>query len=112
MYGDVMDISWSLDKEKNYRVYFKKNDKIVRAAFNRRADFIYSISAYRQETLPADILYKVKETYFKKNIVSVIEVNISGKIAYMVNLEDKTSWLKIKVLNGEITEEGIYLKTT
>jgi len=52
----------------------------------------------------------VKDAYFGKHIFGVTEVSAMGKSAYLIILEDSTSWLHIKVLDGEMTEEKVYLK--
>jgi hypothetical protein len=92
-------------------VYFERNGKVVRAAFNTKGQFLYSISTYGEELLPKDVLLKVKEAYYGKNIFGVTEVSALGKFAYLIILEDKTSWLHIKVVDDEMVEEKVLLKT-
>src|SRR4030095_2713735 len=40
----------------------------------------------------------------------IVPFKVLHKTAYLVILEDETSWLQIKVLNGETTEEKLVLK--
>jgi hypothetical protein len=110
MFAGASNIQWSKDKHNIDRVYFEKKGKVIRAAFNQKGQFLYSISTYGEELLPQDVLLMVKETYFGKSIFGVTEVSAMGKSAYLIILEDKTSWLHIKVLDGEMTEEKTLLK--
>jgi len=109
MFADASNVIWSKEKNLN-RVYFESKGKVTRATFNQKGQFLYSISTYSEQLLPKDVLLMVKETYYGKSIFGVTEVKALDKTAYIVILEDKTSWLHIKVLDGEMTEEKVYLK--
>ena len=71
---------------------------------------MYTLKYYTEEHLPQDILLTVKKTYYSKSIFGIVEVSVDGKTAFLVNLQDKTSWLCIKILDNEITEEQMMLK--
>ena len=109
MFAGASNVIWSKEKNLN-RVYFESNGKTTRATFNQKGQFLYSISTYGEQLLPKDILFRVKDTYYGKNIFGVTEVKAMDKTAYIIILEDKTSWLHVKVLDGEMTEEKVYLK--
>ena len=109
MFAGANNVIWSKDKNVD-RVYFQTKGKTTRAAFNQKGQFLYSISTYHEELLPQDILLMVKGTYYGKSIFGVTEVSALGKTAYIIILEDKTSWLHVKVLDGEMTEEKVLLK--
>jgi len=111
MFKDAKNVIWTKDKHNVDRVYFEKNGKVTRAAFNEKGQFLFSISTYGEELLPKDVLFMVKDAYFGKHIFGVTEVSAMGKSAYLIILEDSTSWLHIKVLDGEMTEEKVLLKT-
>ena len=110
MFSDATNIKWSKDAHNIERVYFEAKGKATRAAFNKKGQFLYSITTYGEQYLPQDVLLRVKENYFGKNIFGVTEVNALGKTAYLIILEDRTSWLHIKVLDDEMTEEKVLLK--
>jgi len=110
MFSDASNIMWSTDKHKIDRVYFERKGKVTRAAYNRKGQFLYSITTYKEEFLPQAVLLMVKQSYYGKNIFGVTEVSALEKTAYLIILEDRTSWLHIKVLDGEISEEKVLLK--
>jgi hypothetical protein len=110
MFTDASNVMWTKDKHQIDRVYFERKGKVTRAAFNHKGQFLYSITTYSEEMLPQDVLIMVKQAYYGRSIFGVTEVSALNKIAYIVILEDKTSWLHIKVLDGEIYEEKLLLK--
>jgi len=111
MFKGAKNVIWSKNKHNVDRVYFETPGKVTRAAFNQKGQFLYSITTYGEELLPQEVLVQVKNTYYGRSIFGVTEVSAMGKSAYLIILEDKTSWLHIKVLDGEISEEKFYLKT-
>ena len=110
MFSDASNVIWSKDKGKIDRVYFERRGKVTRAAFNQKGQFLYSVTTYGEEFLPQDVLFMVKKSYYGRRIFGVTEVSALDKTAYLVILEDKTTWLHIKVLDGEIIEEKLLLK--
>ena len=110
MFSDASNVMWSKDKHKIDRVYFERKGKVTRAAFNQRGQLLYSITTYSEQFLPEDVLLMVKKSYYGRQIFGVTEVSALDKTAYLIILEDKTTWLHIKVLDGEISEEKLLLK--
>ena len=110
MYSDASNVIWTKDKNKIDRVYFETKGKATRAAFNQKGQFLYSITTYSEEMLPQDVLMQVKQAYYGRSIFGVTEVSALNKTAYLIILEDKTTWLHVKVLDGEIFEEKLLIK--
>jgi len=109
MFAGATNVIWSKDDRNNDRVYFETKGKATRAAFNKRGVILYSITTYGEELLPTDVLFQVKKAYQSRSIFGVTEVQALGKTAYLIILQDKTTWLHIKVIDGEI-EEGEMLR--
>ena len=110
MFSDASNVMWSRDKHNIDRVYFERIGKVTRAAFNKKGQFLYSITTYTEEFLPQAVLLLVKQSYYGKSIFGVTEVSVLEKTAYLIILEDRTSWLHIKVLDAEISVERVLLK--
>ena len=109
LFSDAENIRWWNEKN-NQIVYFKRKGKATRAVFAKNGDLKFAITTYTEEYLPGEILLKVKENYYGKSIFGVTEVQAEDKTAYVITLEDKTSWSTIKVLDGEITLEHVWRK--
>ena len=110
MFSNATNVTWSKYGKSLPFAYFETPGKKHRAGFDKKGNLVFLINYYREEHLPAEILLRVKETYFGKSIFCVTEVNYEGKTAYLIVLEDKTSWLHIKIIGDEMTEEKTFLK--
>jgi hypothetical protein len=110
MFGNATNVLWSTEGKGLPIAYFDLPGKKNRAGFDKKGNLVYTISYYKEEQLPKPVLLKVKETYFGKNIYCVTEVNYDGKTAYLIILEDKTSWLHIKIVGDEMVEERVMIK--
>jgi len=110
LFGNARNVIWTTYGKNLPYVYFETPEKTHRAAFDKNARLVYTLSYYHEEQLPYTVLFQVKDAYYGKSIFSVTEVNVSDKTAYLIILEDKTTWRHIKVLDGEITEEKLMIK--
>jgi hypothetical protein len=68
------------------------------------------IRYYNEEKLPREVRHLVKSNYYDFSIYHVSEFRSNGKTAYVVVLEDKTSWKKIKVVDSEFEIIGEFSK--
>jgi len=110
MFGNATNVLWSTEGKGLPIAYFDLPGRKNRAGFDKKGNLVYTINYYKEEQLPKPVLLKVKETYYGKNIYCVTEVNYDGKTAYLIILEDKTSWLHIKIVGDEMVEERVMIK--
>jgi hypothetical protein len=107
LFPDATEIVWWTP----HYVRFNSEGKIIRAWFDGHGRFSYAICYYSEDHLPSDVLFLVQKAYTHRKIANVTEVRVDDKKAYFLDMEDSDSWLKIKVLDGGITEEGMMLKS-
>jgi hypothetical protein len=110
MFGNATNVSWSTEDKGLPLVYFETPGKKNRAGFDKKGNLVYTISSYREEQLPQEVLLRVKESYYGRSIFCVTEVNCDGKTAYLIVLEDRTTWLHIKIVGDEMIEEKLFTK--
>lgn len=110
MFSGATNVIWTKDKHNVDKVYFQTKGKVTLAGFNERGHFLFSITKYQEEMLPKDILHIVKKRYHGKRIFGITEVNTMNKTAYLIMLDKASSWLHIKVLDDELTEEMVLIK--
>ena len=103
-------VSWSGGKDNLTHVYFETEGKRSRAAYDKDGQFLYSITTYKEDMLPADIWVMVKERYYRKEIYAVSEVTVLHKTSFLITLEDASSWMQIKITDDEVTEGNLLLK--
>ena len=107
MFAGASNVKW-VSEGRYSRVYFESKGKSTRATFNQKGQMMYSITTYGEELLPESVLMQVKRAYYGRSIFGVTEVSALGKTAHIIVLQDKTTWLHIKVIDGEIEETELY----
>jgi len=74
-------------------------------AYDKKGNWLYTIRNYDETNLPADIRHLVKSTYYDYNIFLVHEIEKpSHSLTYIIHLEGKTSWINLRVFDGELEE--------
>jgi hypothetical protein len=83
-----------------------------RVTYTRKGKWQNTLTTYDNSKLPQDIRDQIENAYPRYSIYSgVIEVNAMNKKAYLVLIEDKTSWKRIRVVDGEMDVFEEYQKT-
>ncbi|MEO6870069.1 MAG: hypothetical protein ABI168_10515 [Ginsengibacter sp.] len=89
------DLKWFTNGDE-FTARFFDNDIRTIITYNKNADFIFSRRYYREDNLPLNILFKIKEKYKDQTIEIVTEIIQSGTILYSVNLEDKKNFYVVE----------------
>ena len=101
-YRNVTDAEWFRSPSGSFVVYFTSDIINNTIYYNKEGDAELIIRYYYEEKLPREVRHLVRSNYYDFSIYHVSEFTSNGKTAYLVVLEDKTSWKKIKVVDGEI----------
>ncbi len=109
-YGSATDVHWSIVENK-YMAKFFVEGKPVRMLFDKKGHMVYSISEGTIKNLPADVRKAVRSIYYDYDIKTTAEVHTLSKTAWFINLEDETSIVTVKVMDGEVIETGNYRKS-
>jgi len=110
MFANVNDVHWSIVENK-YMAGFINEGRKTRILFDEKGKMVYSISEGTEKSLPADIRKSVKSIYYDYIITAIVEVHSLNITAWIVNLEDETSLVTVKVVDGEVIETGNYHKS-
>ena len=95
------DISVNIVDNISY-IYCNLNGIATRIAYDKKDRLDHMIRSYMEENLPGKIRHIIKRTFYDFNILSVTELSLGNKITYVVNIEDKTSFKQINVIDGEM----------
>jgi hypothetical protein len=85
-------------------VKFNEPGIAYQADYSPRGSWIYTLRSYKEKLLARDIRHLVKSTYYDYAITGITEVeqyNIEG-IVYLVYLEGETSYLILRLHDGEM----------
>jgi len=109
-FGNVPDVKWSLENN-GYIARFNNDGRKTTVLFDKKGRIVYSIAEGTIKNLPVDTRKLVRSVYYDYDIKMTTEVNSHNKKAWFINLEDETSFVTVRVMNGEILETGKYRKS-
>jgi hypothetical protein len=101
-YTNVTDAKWSKLESGFTVVRFTTDGVHTRILYNRTGLCENVIRDYHEDKLPREIRHIVKRTYYDFSIYFISEVTIKDITAYIIQIEDKTSWKILKVVDGEM----------
>jgi hypothetical protein len=100
-FPEVRGEAWSKTNY-GYLVGFTTNKVQTSVFLSQNGTCLGSIRSYTEKELPAEVRHQVKSTYYDFSIFTVAEVTSAGQTAYLITLEDKTSWKVIRIADGEM----------
>lgn len=109
-FSSASDISIFTDASSSTLVSCKVDGVQNRITYDKRGNFVSNLRYYDQEGLPKDVRHQVRRTWYDYAIVYVVEVNYNQKTAFVITLEDRSSWKKIKVVDGEMEVMEEFIK--
>jgi len=92
--------SWTKTKN-GFAVRFSSNNMQQLVFLTKRGNVVASIKYYSEKQLPSDMRMTIRYAYPDFSIKSVREVNAANSTAYLITIEDATSWKTIRIVNGE-----------
>jgi hypothetical protein len=110
-FKNAVDPRWYKIAE-DYLVRFIMENQEQSALFNKKGSLKYHISYGTEKNLPPEIRQQVKSIYVQYKITSAFSIKESNRLIWVVNLEDDTNMLVLRVEDGEIEEAKNYKKTT
>ncbi len=99
-FTNVSDEKWYASSD-GLVAYFTQDDFRNRAYYDKKGRWQYSLICCDEKKLPRDVRGMVKRAYYDFAITLVQLVEIPGHMAYLVHIEDATSFKIIRV-----TEDG------
>lgn len=109
-FSNVQNETWGLMKNGCYIVRFTRAGMKFRVEYNQRGHWLATTKFYGAQQLPENIHQQVMSTYYDYRIFSVAEINLGNRNAYVITLEDQTSWLKVRLMNDKMEEVESYRK--
>lgn len=88
-----------------YRVRFTQNGILYLITYNFRGNWLNTVRQYDETVLDRDVRSEVKSVYYDYSIMLVEEIALPMKpLAYVIHLEDKNTFLNVRLCNREMEE--------
>jgi hypothetical protein len=95
VFAEAKQVKWT-EYPDHYFVSFSQNDMLIKASYDKDGNLLNSTRYYKEQRLPLNILYKVKNAYPSQTIDIVTEVSTTEGTVYFVQLKDNKNWTIIQ----------------
>jgi hypothetical protein len=109
-YGIRPEARWFKSSTGLFVAFFAIDNIKTFIYYNVKGGCEYIMRYYEEEKLPREILQWMKNAYEDFSIDQVTEVRKDDKIAYVIKMENRTSWKTVKIVDGEMEVIEEYLK--
>lgn len=108
-FPNAEDVQW-YNIKKDYLARFSIDDLEYRALLDRKGNLLYKITYGREKHLPANIRKDIKRNYVEFLITLAVFVEEDNRKIWIINLEDDSEHVIVRVENDEIEEVQKYRK--
>jgi lipopolysaccharide export LptBFGC system permease protein LptF len=102
-FKNVDEVSWS-NAGNNYEAFFDKDGIKTRVTIDAKGRLLQTIRYYKENELPSNVLYKVKNDYKNSEIHGVTEISNTNGVHYRIILKDNTHYTHINANQTGDTE--------
>ena len=101
MFGESRDEKW-YPLPNGFLAEFVEKNVQVRAFYDKKGNWVYTIRQYTEKELPSEVRAQVKQTYYDDMIGVVKEVIQAGYTVYLIHIENEARWKTIRIRDGEM----------
>ena len=88
-----------------YRARFTQDGVLYLITYNKRGNWLSTMRQYDETKLDREVRSEVKSVYYDYSIMLVEEIELPMKpLTYIIHMEDKTSFLNLRISNREMEE--------
>ncbi|HMR82812.1 MAG TPA: hypothetical protein PKE30_06760 [Niabella sp.] len=102
-FKDADNVSWT-NAGRHYEASFEDNDVKTRVKLDAKGNLVQTVRYYKEDKLPATILFAVKKEYAGKEITGVTEVTNKQGVNYRIVLKDDSHYTHINAKDSGETE--------
>jgi hypothetical protein len=100
-FRDVNNEKWYSIKN-GFLAEFSLHAAKNRVVYDKKGNWIFTVSYYDEKNLPAEIRAIVKPVYYDYTISRVEEVHTDNKIIYIVHVQNDSSLKTLRICEGEM----------
>ena len=102
-FKNVGDVTWS-STGNNYEAFFENDGIKTRVTIDAKGKLLQTIRYYKEDKLPSNVLYNVKNDYKNSEIHGVTEVSNKNGTHYRIVLKDTKTYTHINANQAGDTE--------
>ncbi|HKO79013.1 MAG TPA: hypothetical protein VJU78_01400 [Chitinophagaceae bacterium] len=101
-YKNATHVNWYGCGDGFVAYFIPANDVKTKVYYDKKGNYQCRVRSYAEDKLSPEIRHQVKSNYSDFNIFRVTEIHAKNKTAFIIKLENKTSWKTIKVIDNEM----------
>ena len=109
-YKNATYVNWYRSGDGFVAYFIPANDVKTKVYYDKKGNYQCKVRSYAEDKLSPEIRHLVKSNYYDFNIFRVTEIQAKNKTAFIIQLEDNTSWKTIKVVDDEMEVTNDYKK--
>jgi hypothetical protein len=109
LFADAENVTW-YNVDKNFLAKFTIDDVTYRVLLTRKGKLVYKITYGKENDLPVEIRKMAKRGYVEFRITAASLVEEADRMIWVINLEDDSNYVIVRVENNEMTENISYKK--
>jgi hypothetical protein len=108
-YANADNERWTVMDEGGFAVNFIAGGTNYSVYYNKHGNWTNSLKMYSENDLPGAIQHMIKEEYQDHNIAQIYEIETikSNKPMYIIRMEDRHSFIFVRIQDGEM---GVWKK--
>ncbi len=102
-YKGIDDTQWWLLQEGGYVCRFTFKKSLNRAFYDKKGNWLYTVTGYTQDKLAREIRAMVRRAYYDYDISYINEINMPGDVTvYIIQIQDEKTLKLIRICDGEM----------
>ena len=94
-FANAENVTWK-ETATSYQANFKLSEIQIRAMYDHDGNLLETVRYYGEQSLPPNILARVKKKYAGKEIFGVTEISSDNDLSYHITLKDEKHWYTVK----------------
>lgn len=111
-FNSPANATWYDDGNSGFIAYFQDSTTSTHVDYDKKGNWVYTMSIYSENELPNNVKYNVKSAYPMFTINGVQEIHFNNLTAYIIHAEDKNSYKTFRYTDeGGVEEIEVLQKT-
>ena len=110
-YRDADEATWYQITE-GFAVFFNQKNIKTKAVYDKNGNWQYTMRFYKEQQMLHSIRHIVKREYYDFTITQVEEIHYQNQpVVYVVHMQDDSTWMNVRVSEGEMQVLEKYSKS-
>jgi hypothetical protein len=101
-FKSIANANWFVTNDNGFAAVFSDKSCRTTAVYNSKGRFVYSISRYGANEMPAQLRSDIQAAYEAYNIICAEKITVDGDAVYLVHIQTDRLSKTVRVANGDM----------